>query len=432
MIPIPFLHRALARIAAFLLGIILGAAFGMNAIAIAGDITYDNFDVGEFRETSGEIQPPTITAEDIRALEQALEDAIRRARTQEAAATLKAAAEHWRVLSKQLDEELEAAARQARKDAKLRSVAGFFRLVAATASVVDAFSSQPADAPDEADSVHEKGSVQAEETDAFTSQPMTDLPGEADSVQLGDTSTHEEGSVQVQEMRERAVRVRMNGEWRTISVDKILYQHTAPPLDTRNPVIPNTIDRLGRLADELPPLACDTKWGGCTAIPSFDDPDYAATPVSNTPERAPTSEESGLLDTVLRFGVDWTPVGDAAAIVTGRDLLTDEKVSRTAAGAGLVVGSVGGPLAKGALKSAQKLWKLGVHKSAMKWVKQFTKRDWTPDKVDEAILKGNRHKAPNYVNPGNGATRYEYQGKSVVRDDVTKEILHVGEEGFKY
>ena len=84
------------------------------------------------------------------------------------------------------------------------------------------------------------------------------------------------------------------------------------------------------------------------------------------------------------------------------------------------------------MKSAQKLWKLGVHKSVGEWVNQFAKRDWTSDKVDEAILKGSPHKAVNHVNPGNSATRYEYQDKSVVIDDVTKELLHVGKEGFKY
>ena len=47
-------------------------------------------------------------------------------------------------------------------------------------------------------------------------------------------------------------------------------------------------------------------------------------------------------------------------------------------------------------------------------------------------MKGSLHKAVNHVNPGNSATRYEYQDKSVVIDDVTKELLHVGKEGFKY
>ena len=397
------LCRAFRVGAAPLTGLMLIVTISTPCVSTGDDITYDNFDVEKFQESSEEIQSPVVTSEDVRSFERVVDDAIRRARTQEVAMRLRVAAKRWRDLSKQLDEELEAVVKQARKDAKIRSVATFFRMVAATASVVDALTSQPTAPADGA-------------------EPMA----------AGGTSTHEEGSVQVEETRERAVRIRMNGEWRTIGVEKILYQHTAPPSDARNSVIQNTLDQLGRWADELPPLACDIEWGGCSAIPSFDDPDYTATPVSDTLKREPTSEESDLLDTVLRFGVDWTPVGDITTVVTGHDLLTGEEASRLAAGAGLVVGTVGGPLAKGALKSAQKLWKLGVHKSAVKWVKQFTQRGWTPDKVDEAILKGGRHKAPNHVNPKNTATRYEYQGKSVVRDDVTKEILHVGDEGFKY
>lgn len=43
---------------------------------------------------------------------------------------------------------------------------------------------------------------------------------------------------------------------------------------------------------------------------------------------------------------------------------------------------------------------------------------------------------PSYaaVNKGNAATRYLHPetGRSVVIDDVTKEVIHVGAEGFKY
>ena len=61
-------------------------------------------------------------------------------------------------------------------------------------------------------------------------------------------------------------------------------------------------------------------------------------------------------------------------------------------------------------------------------------RGWTPQQVDEAISKGTPLDAPNKVHPGNGATRYVHPetGLSVVIDDVTKEVLHVGGDGFKY
>ena len=40
----------------------------------------------------------------------------------------------------------------------------------------------------------------------------------------------------------------------------------------------------------------------------------------------------------------------------------------------------------------------------------------------------------NLVNKGNSATRYVHPqtGRSVVQDNVTKEIIHFGGNGFKY
>jgi hypothetical protein len=61
-------------------------------------------------------------------------------------------------------------------------------------------------------------------------------------------------------------------------------------------------------------------------------------------------------------------------------------------------------------------------------------RDWTPKQIDEALAGGQKHPAPNKVNPGNSATRYVHPktGRSVVVDDVTGEVLHVGGDGFKH
>ncbi|TVQ17130.1 MAG: hypothetical protein EA361_03050 [Bacteroidetes bacterium] len=70
----------------------------------------------------------------------------------------------------------------------------------------------------------------------------------------------------------------------------------------------------------------------------------------------------------------------------------------------------------------------GSFKSVSKWISQFLKRGWTPQKVTEAITKGKSFNAVNMVNKGNGATRYVHptSGQSVVIDNVTREILHVG------
>ena len=64
----------------------------------------------------------------------------------------------------------------------------------------------------------------------------------------------------------------------------------------------------------------------------------------------------------------------------------------------------------------------------------MAKRAWTPDQITEAMQRGSQFPAENLVNKGNAATRYVHPetGRSVVIDDVTKEVIHVGGDGFKY
>ncbi len=61
-------------------------------------------------------------------------------------------------------------------------------------------------------------------------------------------------------------------------------------------------------------------------------------------------------------------------------------------------------------------------------------RGWTLDQITEAIQYGRKIAAVNLVNPGNVATRYVHPttGRSVVVDDVTGEVIHVGGDGFVY
>jgi hypothetical protein len=62
------------------------------------------------------------------------------------------------------------------------------------------------------------------------------------------------------------------------------------------------------------------------------------------------------------------------------------------------------------------------------------KRGWTPAQLTEAIQAGQPFPAPNLVNPGHSATRYVHptMGRSVVVDDATSEVIHVGGDGFLY
>ncbi len=60
-------------------------------------------------------------------------------------------------------------------------------------------------------------------------------------------------------------------------------------------------------------------------------------------------------------------------------------------------------------------------------------RGWTPEKITETILKGDKYEAPNKPNPGNTATRYQNSetGDFVVVDDTTNEILQISDKRFE-
>lgn len=64
----------------------------------------------------------------------------------------------------------------------------------------------------------------------------------------------------------------------------------------------------------------------------------------------------------------------------------------------------------------------------------MVQRGWTPDQITEAIQTGQQFPAANNVNLGNAATRYVHPttGRSVVVDDVTNEVIHVGADGYVY
>jgi len=81
-----------------------------------------------------------------------------------------------------------------------------------------------------------------------------------------------------------------------------------------------------------------------------------------------------------------------------------------------------------------KQWSFGSHKSAEKWESQMQKRGWTSSQIDEAITQGKSFSATNNVNKGNSATRFVHPttGRSVVIDDVTKQILQVAGTGFRF
>src|SRR5215467_6058652 len=63
----------------------------------------------------------------------------------------------------------------------------------------------------------------------------------------------------------------------------------------------------------------------------------------------------------------------------------------------------------------------------------MARRGWTPSQIDEAVRSGQRIDAIDKAS-GNPATRYinPETGQSVVIDDITNEVIHIGGPGFVY
>jgi len=72
-------------------------------------------------------------------------------------------------------------------------------------------------------------------------------------------------------------------------------------------------------------------------------------------------------------------------------------------------------------------------KDPKKLEKQMEQRGWTYEKIEEAISNGQQYPAKN-SQTGGSATRYVHPqtGQSVVIDDATGGIIHVGGKGFRY
>ncbi|MCI0363239.1 MAG: hypothetical protein L0219_05110 [Phycisphaerales bacterium] len=79
-------------------------------------------------------------------------------------------------------------------------------------------------------------------------------------------------------------------------------------------------------------------------------------------------------------------------------------------------------------------WSLGGYKPRIKWQNQLQQREWTSQQIGEAIQSGKQLPVVNNANPANAATRYvhPHMGRSVVVDNISNEVLHVGGDGYQY
>jgi RHS repeat-associated protein len=79
-------------------------------------------------------------------------------------------------------------------------------------------------------------------------------------------------------------------------------------------------------------------------------------------------------------------------------------------------------------------WTMGSNHSPTQWTNRMASRGWNERQIGEALRYGQQYPAPNRINPGNGATRFVHPGtgQSLIRDNTTGEIFHLGGPGFDY
>jgi RHS repeat-associated protein len=96
-------------------------------------------------------------------------------------------------------------------------------------------------------------------------------------------------------------------------------------------------------------------------------------------------------------------------------------------------GGAGARFARHAAEGGRKLVEGARYPLAPKIQGQLGNRGWTTEAIDEAVQSGQQVRAVNKAT-GNPATRHVHPttGQSVVIDDVTGQVIHVGGPGFKY
>jgi hypothetical protein len=121
--------------------------------------------------------------------------------------------------------------------------------------------------------------------------------------------------------------------------------------------------------------------------------------------------------------------------LTGRDCLTLEKVPDWVRMAALAsfFSPIGFARYTDEAAEAARIARAAGSTELTKIERQMATRGWTVQKIEEAIQSGEQIRATNRAN-GNPATRYVHPttGQSVVVDDVTGNVIHVGGPGFKY
>lgn len=362
--------------------------------------TYKGFDANRFLEEVNHFPLPDVNPADIVVMEQMINDLQRRGATRRAMEQIYVNADRWRSISKRLDQELKAVIEQANRDAKVRLVAGMFDMISTMAGMANAL-----------EGVLDRKAIK---TPPHDSEAVPDGTVREDSV--------------------RVLRVRVDGEWKDVRIERTTTDTFPHHSGMDFGATREAVSRLEQIASHVPALDCNTEAKRCAVIEPYQlgKPSSVSKPGPAFDDlgEAPSPEfEQEIYERIFSIIADATGIGDGYRVVMGKDIVTGEEESRLDAAARLVVGVLAGAALAPLIRSAKALWKLGLHKTPVRWMQDLAPGKWTGKMVDDTIEHGSSSAVRNLVNKGNGATLYEYEGTAIIIDDVTREILEIGRPG---
>lgn len=337
----------------------------LSGVSVAKPATYEGADLDRAVRILARHKPAEISRQAVSKLQEWVDAEKKGRKTQAIVNHLEGLQNEWRAASARMDRELQQVVDQARTDSVYRAWAGFFRFVATTADLaarVEAFNTKKQDAGDTA----------------------SDEAGAAND-RLSPRPEPREGDVMVERSGKETIYRGEDGEWRKVGMEEFIQRriYFAPETGSSPEGARGDADGLaGSVRQGMGDTAiaflqtlrrqagvephCSDGWQGCVLVKEGGDDSWQTPEVmGEIPEgkldRPPTEAEKGLYRAISgimtpadagSLAADFTPVvGEAKSfleLVTGRDPVTGEDVSRMLALAGII--PVAGPKIKAGLK----------------------------------------------------------------------------------
>ena len=318
--------------------------------------SYEDANIEEAEQVLGIFHQPEVSMEIASELENAIELTQIQMASQDMVDNLNEARTEWIEMTDQMDRGLAEVIHQAERDSLYRSWATFFRLVGVAARTWE--------------SANQFSQKQDQQNDSTQKFKQTESKKRLKNDEL---AIPKEGVFYKYKWRNEFGIIR-DGNVEVIHIEKgegfiedgkkdgaILLtpgkdtglQRTQDILGSVTDMMFNQLEIWHENLDQQSMPNCFSDWGGCTMWEIGDD--QWEMPLTSTPQRLPTAQEKQLYHIIADAALDWTPIGDVATLITGRDLVEDKKASRLGA---LAMLSAGGGMARPVIKGMKNLRKM--------------------------------------------------------------------------